>query len=42
MNLFIQDKFNYVAHYYDAHSNTIRIPTPLDSRNLKKLLNQKP
>ena len=39
---FIQDKFNYVAHYYDAHSNTIRRPPPLDSRNLKKLLNQKP
>jgi len=42
MHNFVIDKSNYIAYHYDSLTNTIlRVPL-LDSRNLKKLLNQKP
>jgi hypothetical protein len=41
MHNFIADKSNYVAYYYDSLKNSILKVPLLDSRNLKKLLNQK-
>lgn len=41
MHNFIADKSNYVAYHYDPIENVILKVPLLDSRNLKKLLNQK-